>query len=365
MSLNVNLVNIAEMVAPDRTFLSIYLAGPHSVNELDKKLNKLRLLLKSDNIQKDELEYFEENIKTVEEYLKKNPIKSGSLCIFACKEIDYFETISIPEILKDIIRIDSKAYIRPLAEFYDDYENVAVVVANNESVHIFLVSSSVIGTEEVIKGNIKNHVKVGGWSQKRYQRRRDNQLSHYAKEITETLANIDKEESIGHVLLVGSKETLHSIHESMNKEWQNKVIEKNLDLSKADNIINKDIMELLAEEEQRFQLDYWENIKTEYLRGGLAVVGIDNVLQAVEEKRIDRIIIDKTLHPLVERCQVCDNLITGDTQICPVCGSKLIFKVSIVNDILELLIQSGGEYHFVDSIAELKKVGGIAALLRY
>jgi hypothetical protein len=231
--LNLDLKKLAEMTAPERTFLSIYLSGSHSLPELEKKLNKLRRVLKSDNARKDEREYFDENVKTVEEYLRKNPLKTGSLCIFSCQAIDFFQAVLLPAPVNDFVRIDSYPYIRPLAELYDDYENVVVVVADNEKVRIFVVSSSVTGTEEVIKGNIKNHVKVGGWSQKRYERRRDNQLSQYAREIAGALIKLDREEKYGHVLLVGSKEILHIVHENMPKELQTRLLKITWILARA------------------------------------------------------------------------------------------------------------------------------------
>jgi len=363
--LNLDLKKLAEMTAPERTFLSIFLSGSHAITELENKLNKLRRVLKSDNARKDEREYFDENVKAVEEYLKKHPLETGSLCIFTCQAIDFFQAITLPAPVNDFVRIDSYPYIRPLAELYDDYGNVAVVVADNKKVRIFLVSSTVTGTEEVIKGNIKNHVKVGGWSQKRYERRRDNQLLQYAREIAGALIKLDREKKYGHVLLVGSKEILHVVHENMPKELQNKIIEKNLDLSKGEGSVNNDIMAFLSDEEHRSQQDYWECIRAEYLRGGLAVVGLDDVLQATKAGRVDKMIVDRAFHPQVERCQSCHSLNVGEVETCTVCGSKLLFRVSVINEILEMLIQSGAEFHFADSMPELGKVGGIAALLRY
>jgi peptide chain release factor subunit 1 len=363
--LNLDLKKLAEMTAPEGTFLSIYLSGSHSTAELEKKLNKLRRVLKSNAVIKDEREYFDENVKTVEEYLKKYPLKTGWLCIFTCQAIDFFQAIELPAPVDDFIRIDSSPYIRPLAELYDDYENVAVVVADNEKVRIFLVSSSVTGSEEVIKGNIKNHVKVGGWSQKRYERRRDNQLLQYGHEIIDALLKLDREAKIGHVLLVGSKEILQIVHENMPKELQNKIIEKNLDLSKGEGSLNSDIMALLSDEEHRSEQDYWESIRAEYLRGGLAVVGLDDVLGAANIGRVDKMIVDLAYHPLVERCQNCHSLNIGEVETCTVCGSRLLFKVSVINEILDMLIKSGAEFHFANSLPELGEVGGIAALLRY
>jgi peptide subunit release factor 1 (eRF1) len=146
---------------------------------------------------------------------------------------------------------------------------------------------------------------------------------------------------------------------------QNKIIEKNLDLSKGEGSLNSDIMALLSDEEHRSEQDYWESIRAEYLRGGLAVVGLDDVLGAANIGRVDKMIVDLAYHPLVERCQNCHSLNIGEVETCTVCGSRLLFKVSVINEILDMLIKSGAEFHFANSLPELGEVGGIAALLRY
>jgi len=362
--LNLNLKKLAEITAPERSFWSVYLSGPHSVPVIEKKIAKIRALMKSCSA-KEEFENFDENAKDIEKYLQKNPLKSGSLGIFACKHIDFFETVEIPSEVDDIVWIDACPYIRPLAEYFDDYENVAVVVADNEKVQIYLVSSSVMGPIEVIKGNIKNHVKVGGWSQQRYERRRDNQLTDFAHEIRDALLRLDRDEKYGHILLVGSKEILNIVYESMPKEFQDKIIEKTLDLSKGEGAIHNDIMDLLSFEEQRTEQEYWAHIQAEYLRGGLAAVGLDDVLIAAKEGRIEKVIIDHALQPLVERYQNTNSSDENETKLCTVCDSHLLFNDSVMNELLGLLIQSGSEFHFATDIPELAEVGGIAAFLRY
>jgi len=87
----------------------------------------------------------------------------------------------------------------------EEHATAAVVVADNKKARIFVVSMAETGSEEVIKGNVKNHVKVGGWSQQRYERRRDNELHKYALEIVEAVAKICSSEEINHILMVGSR----------------------------------------------------------------------------------------------------------------------------------------------------------------
>ena len=204
---------------------------------LDKRIRTDRALLKD---HPDEIGYFDRNMNTVEDYFRRNPHKSGSLCLFVCWLLDFFEIHALPVSLPDLLWVDSSPYIRPLAEFQDEYENYAVVVADKRLAKVFLVASSVPGREVQIAGNVKNHVKVGGWSQQRYERRRDKQLQHHAKDIADELMELDQENAFRRVLMVGSKETLRAIRTALPNQIARKAVgDKALDLGKSDAWVQK------------------------------------------------------------------------------------------------------------------------------
>ena len=360
-----DLKRLAEMSTSERAFLSVYLAGPHSTAELEKKCERIRHLLKTGGPEKDEKEYFDDNVRSVTEYLDRHPLKSGALCIFSCRVLDVFRAIPLSVHVEDLVRIDSSPFIRPLAELMDEHATAAVVVADSKKARIFLVSMAGTGSEEVIRGNIKNHVKVGGWSQQRYERRRDNELHKYAREIVEALEKIGSSEEIDHILMVGSKETLRAVHENMPRDLRDKVVEKAIDLSKGDPSINKDIMELFREEELTTGLDHWEHIRAEYLQGGLAIIGPEEVLHMAKAQRIEHVVVDRTLQAPGVRCRNCHDLNVGMATSCLTCGSQSLFEVEVFNEILDMVYLSGGAAYFTNPIHTLTDAGGIAAHLRY
>lgn len=360
-----DLKELAEMSTSERAFLSVYLAGPHSVAGLEKKFERIRHLLRTGGSEKDEREYFDDNVRRVTEYLDRYPLKTGSLCIFSCHVLDLFRAIPLSAHVEDLVRIDSSPFIRPLAELTDQHATAAVVVADNRKARIFVVSMAETGSEDVIRGNVKNHVKKGGWSQQRYERRRDKELQKYALEIVEALARIGGSEEIDHILLVGAKEALRAVHDNMSHEMQARVVEKAIDLSKEDSSVNRDIMELFHDEELTTGLEHWEMIRSEYLRGGLAVIGPEEVLHMAKLQRIEQIIVDRTLHPPGMRCRNCRNLNIGIVESCLACGSRSLFEVDLFNEILDMVYLSGGTAHFTDRFQTLTDAGGIAAHLRY
>jgi hypothetical protein len=65
------------------------------------------------------------------------------------------------------------------------------------------------------------------------------------------------------------------------------------------------------------------------------------------------------------RCRDCENLQTGTPDKCKICGSESVFKVDLVNELVELLALTSAEADFVDPIEGLINAGDVAALLRY
>jgi len=360
---HIDLRKLAEMSAPDRAFLSLYLSGPTGMAALDKRIRTDRALLKD---YPDELDYFDRNMRMVGDYFNRNPHKSGSLCLFACWALDFFEVHTLPVSVPDLLWVDSSPYIRPMAELQDEYENYAVVVADNRLARVFLVASTVAGREVRITGNVKNHVKVGGWSQQRYERRRDKQLQDYAKDIVDELVELDRENAFRRVLMVGSKETLRAIRGALPDQIARKAVEdKALDLGKNDDWVQKEIFDLFVVQERASEQALWEVIKTEQLRGGLAAVGIADVLHAAKAGRVGKAVVTRNAHFDGVRCRDCEHLEASTPSQCPQCGSTSLFEVGLVNEFVELLAISNAEIDFVDPIPSLTEVGHIGALLRY
>jgi len=388
MFADVDLRKLAEMSSAERAFLSVYLSRPSSVADLEKRFGRIRRVLSGKGedapsspaegqapsdvrpalkavADKDEREHFDENCDMIMKYLEKTPFESGSLSVFSCWALDYFLAVPLAAPVPDLVQVDSSPYVRPLAELRDEYENVAVVVADNASARIFLVSSAVAGDEERIKGNVKNHVKKGGWSQQRYERRRDKQLKIYAREIVAALEALHREEDFRRVLLVGGKETLRAIRENLPAALEKIAADKALDLRRGEGAVNEDIWELFREEERKSERDLWEKIRAAYMRGGLGAAGPDEVLAAAREGRVERMIVERTFKPEGRRCRDCERLMAGRPMKCDGCGSESLFEIDLVNEIVEMLEKSGATVDFAEPIPSLSDAGGIAALLRY
>jgi len=77
---------------------------------LGKRIRTDRALLKD---HPDELGYFDRNMNTVEDYFGRNPHQSGSLCLFVCWLLDFFEIHALPVSLPDLLWVDLVGMLNP------------------------------------------------------------------------------------------------------------------------------------------------------------------------------------------------------------------------------------------------------------
>ncbi len=360
---DVNLRELAQQASNERAFLSLYLTAPASLDRVNHRIQTIKAMLSGNP---DELTEFEENLRIIKTFLEEKDLRGSNLAIFSSWILDFFQTFTLELPAGDLIRVGPTPFIRPIAELQDEYETFAVVVADNEKSRIFLVSSVRAEEEEIIKGHIKNHVKVGGWSQQRYERRRDKALHLYAREIADRLGELAREAGFQKILLVGSRETMAEIAKTLPPQLSDKLAgEKPLDLSRGDSYIHREIFELFSDLESRERIHLWQRIKSSYLRGELATAGPGEVLAAAKAGRVDKAIVNRGVEISGTRCRDCDEVYAGKIGRCPGCGSTDVFFVDLVNEIVRRLALTSAEMEFADRIEELARVGDVAALLRY
>jgi peptide chain release factor subunit 1 len=360
---NIDLRELAQTSGPERAFVSLYLANPDSLNVLKPRIDTIRSLL-SDN--PAEAEHFEENLKIVEKWLSEHTWETDGICLFVCWALDFVRAFPLTASVPDMIWVDSSPYIRPIAELQDEYENFVVVAADNTASRVFFVTSAKADQDARIKGDVKNNVKKGGWSQKRYERRRTNELVHYSKEIVDVLNELDQKQKFDRLFLVGSQETMVQIESALTTPLAAKLAGKqNVDFSAGDDQIFDAAFNMFFTAEREAESKLWEKIKDEYCRGGLAVTGPEEVLKAVAVGRVEKLAVTRNAKLPGTRCRDCENLLYGDLKKCRMCGSADVFPVDLVNELVELLALTSAEADFVDPIPGLSEAGEVAALLRY
>src|SRR5207302_11507479 len=137
--------------------------------------------------------------------------------IFACAGAgDFFEAIQLNAPIEEHrIYAYNQPHLFHLARIDDEYPRYAAVVTDANAARIFVFGLGQTLETEQVKGKKVHRVKVGGWSQARYQRRAGNAHQAHAKEVVERLGQIVQAENAAHIVLLGDPVLLAVVQEEM------------------------------------------------------------------------------------------------------------------------------------------------------
>lgn len=363
MLADLDLQALARMDGPERAFLSIYLSSPEAIGSLEHRFKTIRALLADEP---EELEHFEENLKLAEPLWADFPNDAEGLCLFVCWANDMATSLALPVAPPDKVWVGSAPFIRPLAELKDEHEDFAVVVMDNSAARLFLVADAEPAQEGRVRGGVKNRVKVGGWSQKRYARRREKALDQYAQGVLEQLVELAEGAPFSRLVLLGSDEAVRALESLLPRSLSDRLVgTESVSLDDADAEILRTAFLLAQDGEEADEQRLWSSIREGLFTEGLATAGPSRVLKALAEARVEAVLLDREAVLEGVKCRACETVVYGTPQTCQRCGSADLFEVDIVEVIVERAAQTGADVDFTDPFEGLTEVGQVAALLRY
>ena len=345
-----DLVHMYDQESMD-TFVSLYFDG-RDAEFIQHREKAIQSVLKH-----DELKNFSKTMKRIMAYLRKND--TVNIAIFASDMHDFFEVVSLPATLKNTLIVDTSPYIRPLAEFADEWQAYTLVLLNSNHAKIFILSCGEIAEEEDLSADIMNKHKKGGMSQARFQRLRKGSIHAFLDEVVEELAKI----AGGDIILAGPGETKKEFYEMLPAELQERVIAViDIDMNNEHELF-RESHEIMVEKSEEIHTKLLDLIKKEILKDGLAVHGIKDTMDAVRNGQAEALLVEKGYRLRGWKCEHCQLVDSGISASCPACGNRTA-EVDVVEELIEFAENTDSLVEFTSN-EEIKKIGHLAALLRY
>ena len=361
---NIDLRALSEIRGNGRDVVSAYFSVDGGLSQLNARQRQLNDLLEDDEL---EAENFDRSMETIRQLLDEHSVSDArSICFFSSDILDFAEGYPIDAEVPGRLVVGPSPFIRPLAELQDEYETFAMVVCDNDRTRIFAVTNQVAEVEAAVRGGIKNHVRKGGWSQQRYERRRDEELARYADEIGEALSGLVQAHSIDRIVFLGAEETMRAIEEALSEQVADLIVAREpFDLHRSEEEMLEQAYESYFDEERQEERDLWQKIKGESMRDGRATTGADSVWDAAKIGRIEAAIVTRDAKLPAAKCRDCEQVTPGTPDQCQDCGSADIFSIDLVDALARQLELTSATLEFADEMKGLARTGHVAALLRY
>jgi len=298
---------------------------------------------------------------------KIDPAANG-VAIFACWGADeFFEAIQLTTPVSDNrVYACPQPHLYHLARLDEQYPRYAAVLTDTNTARIFVFGLDHIIAAEDVKGKKVHRVKVGGWSQARYQRRVGNAHQEHAKEVMERLAQIVREDKISHIILAGDQVVIPLLQEQLPREMVSMVEVMKIDIHASQQDVLTATLAKLLEQEARTAAEKVERLMQQYRARGLAVVGLQETLEALVNGQVDELLISGALeesHPLPEEVRAILAPELPDSE--GGTASEEPRQASLPDLLVTKAKQSGATVTFIEDAALLESVGGVGAFLRW
>ena len=274
----------AELSSPDRSVLTAYLDLSGGWERAESVLDSRAAHL-GRTLSRDEREALDVTVELVRERLAGYRVEGWrrpGLVVFASLSDGSLISLGLPDAPRQMVAVDDEAMVWQLALMLDEYEPVGVIVVDGSRARVLVAAGEISEEHATSRPQVRHLAKVGGWSQMRYQRRRDQDIRRAAHELVEKAVEAFEEAGVGRVVLAGRDELMTAVDSRLPHHWRERVVGRiDWDLDAEERQLLGEAQRAAERAEREEETAALAELVGELRRGGLAVAGIRDTRRAL------------------------------------------------------------------------------------
>lgn len=220
------------------------------------------------------------------------------------------------------------------------------------------------GIDQEIPGRIR--ATPGGWSQMRFQRRREELAQRWYRDLVGEIDQMVRREAPDGVVLLGQDVNLAAFEQELPESLAARVLRTDtVEPHSTDAEILARVEPLLAERREAAHARAVDELHDRVLADWYAVGGIDDTLEALQQGRVERLIVARGLEASGKQCRRCGFLQAARHDRCLYCGGDLV-EVPLLQHLIQKAESQDAAIDIVDDPDPklTDDLEGLGALLR-
>lgn len=302
----------------------------------------------------------------------------ASIAVFSCAARDVFRVIELAVPVEDQLVVGDAPALKQLASLSGDYERTLLVLVSAEDARIYeLLLGRVASSQDVEGGDIntKRAPRLSpGWMQLHYQRQVREQIERHLREVAARTTVLYDRDRAPRLIVGGAQPTIDRFLHELPQRLRTRVTDV---IALSPNAPLTDVihaaMEATRNEDLARETEGVQQAVDLALSDGPAALGLDEVLEATQQKRLMTVFLDPLFRRDGRRCESCGSLAVhkaasgepaGETEACAYCAGRTSV-VELGEALVRQAIVQGGEVDFVPHSDLLERFDGVAAKLRW
>jgi peptide chain release factor subunit 1 len=211
----------------------------------------------------------------------------------------------------------------------------------------------------------RHDVQAGGYSQMRYQRRKLEEMRHFFREFAKEVEEFVRRYQPDDLIVLGTDENVARFREFLSDTVAEKIVLTGpMRVGEAPTDLLARIDPHLQAERERESRELVQLLRERVEQDYLATAGFQRTLVALQEGKVDTLLIEEDQEREGARCTQCGFVFGREVERCPYDGSPTDAGIDVVEDAILLAETQGADIEFVPA-GEAEDFAGVAALLRF
>lgn len=281
---------------------------------------------------------------------------------------DWFEALQFPVSVPNRLVVAPRPAVGPLAQVLESYHHHGVILLDRERVRILSVYLGTLLDEIEVQGEpypARHNVQAGGYSQTRFQRRKLEEMRHFFKEFAREVEEFVRRYRPQDLVLLGTDENVARFQEFLPDAIREKIVlTGSVRVGESPSEILARIEPHLQEERERESREVLQRLRERVREDYLATAGFQSTLVALQEGKVDTLVISQDQQRDGARCTQCGFVFGREVEKCPYDGAVTDGGVDVIEEVIRLAEEQGADIQFV-APGEVGDLAGVGALLRF
>jgi peptide chain release factor subunit 1 len=292
---------------------------------------------------------------------------AGALAIFCSGQDGLFEVIQLPRPVPGRVVIGRSPYVEPLVASLQEHRWLVALV-NRRVGRVLSGPVDRLEEREDFRDYVHGQHDQGGWSQARYERSIEKDTDDHLKRVAEDVNQRWRNERFHRAAVGGPVEIVPRLEAYLAAEVRVNLAPGRVEVdlsSVTDGEIRHSLAKLVLEDEKQLERDALDRLAAGVGTGGRGVGGPEATLDALNERRVQTLLLEPGFDRRGARCQSCGLLMLSSDGRCPADGGPVEELEHLREAVIEAALAQGAEVMVVRHYPDLGPLQGIGALLRF
>jgi peptide chain release factor subunit 1 len=295
--------------------------------------------------------------------MERGPTRGVAL--FSASGAGLWEAVAVPRPLPDRVCLEPHPYVIPLEALVETHESFCTTLVDRARARIFLARLGQIQERTDILDDVPGWHDQGGWSQARYQRHIEEHAASHLKHVADVLLRFSKVRKFDHLILAGPDEILPDFDRVLHDYLKRRVAARvSLPMTATTAEVLEKSLAVEEEIEQSRERQVVQRLKAESGSGRHGVMGLSRVLRALNEDRVDTLLVPLGLTRPGLRCATSGHLAAAGAR-CRFCQAPLEPVSDVVDAAVAGAMRQGSRVEILSLLEPGETPTDIGALLRF